>query len=193
MELKSYQKSVISDLETYLELLATNSISRAYHTLWENKGVIVGFGGLPAYNNDIDGVPHVCVKVPTGGGKTFIAANAVKPVFDSIPNTHPKAVVWLVPSDSILNQTLKNLSDVNHPYRHKLDVDFGGSVEVYSKSQLLNGQNFSPITIANQLSVFVLSYDSFRTTNNLMVLRATSGMFGISFTICLTGAKNGRA
>ena len=165
MELKGYQKSVISDLESYLELLATNSISQAYRTLWENKGVIVGFGGLPAYNNDIDGVPHVCVKVPTGGGKTFIAANAVKPVFDSMPNAHPKAVVWLVPSDSILNQTLKNLSDVNHPYRQKLDVDFGGRVEVYSKSQLLNGQNFSPITIADQLSIFVLSYDSFRTTN----------------------------
>jgi type III restriction enzyme len=37
-------------------------------------------------------------------------------------------------------------------------------VEVYDKQQLLAGQNFSPSTISEQLSLFVLSYDSFRTS-----------------------------
>lgn len=118
---------------------------------------------MPAYNTDINGVPHVCIKVPTGGGKTYIAANAIKPIFDSILPMHTKAVVWLVPSDSILTQTLNNLSDTNHPYRQRIDVDFMGNVEVYSKSQLLSGQNFNPTTVAEQLSIFVLTYDSFRT------------------------------
>lgn len=164
MEPKSYQKSVIRDLENFLELLTEKSISDAYRTLWEDKGVIVGFEGMPAYQNDIANVPHVCIKVPTGGGKTFIAANAIKPIFDSMKNARVKAVVWLVPTDSILTQTLKNLSDVNHPYRQKVDVDFGGKTEIYSKAQLLNGQNFNPITVTEQLSIFVLSYDSFRTS-----------------------------
>lgn len=165
MELKTYQKNVIGDLRRFLALLTEKqSISAAYRTLWEEKNVVVGMNLMPPYNSIIPGVPHVCLKVPTGGGKTFIAANAIKPIFDSIPNMRTKAVVWLVPSDAILTQTYKALTNSAYPYRQKIDVDFGSRVEVYSKSQLLNGQNFNPTAVAEQLSIFVLSYDSFRTS-----------------------------
>jgi len=70
--------------------------------------------------------------------------------------------VWLVPSDAILTQTAKSLKNPQHPYRQKIDVDFGGRVEVYTKQELLNGQNFNPTAVTEQLSVMVLSYDSFR-------------------------------
>ena len=119
---------------------------------------------MPPYNSELAGVPQVCFKVPTGGGKTFLAANSIKPIFDSMPHIHPKAVVWLVPSDAILTQTYRTLTDKNHDYRKKIDVDFGNKVEIYSKQQLLNGQNFNPTSVSDNLSVFVLSYDSFRTS-----------------------------
>ena len=165
MELKTYQKNVIGDLRRFLTLLMEKqSIPGAYRSLWEEKNVMVGIKAMPPYNPVISGVPHVCLKVPTGGGKTFIAASAIKPIFDSMPIMRAKAVVWLVPSDAILTQTYKALTDSTHPYRQKIDVDFGSSVGVYSKVQLLNGQNFNPNTISEQLSVFVLSYDSFRTS-----------------------------
>ena len=64
-----------------------------------------------------------------------------------MPHIHPKAVVWLVPSDAILSQTYKTLTDKNHDYRKKIDVDFGNKVEIYSKQQLLNGQNFNPTSV----------------------------------------------
>lgn len=35
-------------------------------------------------------------------------------------------------------------------------------MEVYTKQQLLNGQQFDPVTVTEQLSIMVLSYDSFR-------------------------------
>ncbi len=165
MELKTYQKNVIGDLCRFLALLTEKqNISEAYRTVWEEKNVMVGMNGMPPYNSVISGVPHVCLKVPTGGGKTFIAVNAIKPIFDSIPNIRAKAVVWLVPSDIILAQTFKALTNSSHPYRQKIDVDFRSRVEVYSKEQLLNGQNFNPTAVTEQLSVFVLSYDSFRTS-----------------------------
>lgn len=164
MELKKYQKSVIKDLNRFLALLTEKqSISRAYSELWEEKGVCIGPLGMPFYNASLQGVPHVCLKVPTGGGKTFLAANAIKPIFDSMPHIHPKAVVWLVPSDAIMQQTITNLRNAEHPYRQKIDVDFGGKVEVYTKEQLLNGQNFNPVSVDENLSIFVLTYDSFRT------------------------------
>lgn len=165
MELKNYQIQVIRDLERFLELLIEKqSISSAYSALWDGKGVNVGIDGMPPYNSELAGVPQVCFKVPTGGGKTFLAANSIKPIFDSMPHIHPKAVVWLVPSDAILTQTYRTLTDKNHDYRKKIDVDFGNKVEIYSKQQLLNGQNFNPTSVSDNLSVFVLSYDSFRTS-----------------------------
>lgn len=163
MELKNYQKKVISDLTRYLELLnETGRIEAAYRILWEEKNVPVGFGGLPAYKNILPGVPDLCFKVPTGGGKTFLACNSIKPIFDALPQTKIRVVVWLVPSDAILAQTLTALRNPEHPYRQKLDIDFGGRVEVYTKQELLAGQNFNIISLTEQLSVMVLSYDSFR-------------------------------
>ena len=159
MELKPYQKAVIADLTRYLELLnETRNYAAAFRLFWQEKSA----PALGRYQDVIPGVPNLCFKVPTGGGKTFIACNAVRPIFDALPATKTKAVVWLVPSDAILTQTAKALKDTSHPYRQKIDVDFGGRVEVYTKQELLNGQNFNPTAVTEQLSVMVLSYDSFR-------------------------------
>lgn len=166
MELKRFQKQVISDLNRYCELLnSTNSVSKAYTDFWAEKNVIVGFGGMPSYNNTIENTPHVCFKVPTGGGKTFLACNALKTIFDNLPSKKAKLVVWLVPSDAILTQTLKNLSDPMHDYRRKIEADFNGRVQVYSKQQVLDGQQFNPTTVNEQLSIVVMSFDSFRIKN----------------------------
>lgn len=166
MELKRFQKQVISDLNRYCELLnSTNSVSKAYTDFWAEKNVMVGFGGMPSYNNTIENTPHVCFKVPTGGGKTFLACNALKTIFDNLPSKKAKLVVWLVPSDAILTQTLKNLSDPSHDYRRKIEADFNGRVQVYSKQQVLDGQQFNPTTVNEQLCIVVMSFDSFRIKN----------------------------
>ncbi|MBT1035905.1 DEAD/DEAH box helicase family protein [Canibacter sp. lx-45] len=163
MELKKYQKNVIGDLRDYLACLREqDSLSGAFAAYWESRQIHVGKGGIAEYQNTIEGVPHVCYKVPTGGGKTFLACASVKLIFDALPVMRRRATVWLVPSDSILKQTLRALKDPQHPYRQRLNADFNSRVEVYSKEELLVGQNFSPATVAEQLSVMVLSYDSFR-------------------------------
>lgn len=163
MELNNYQKQVMRDLSAYLTCVnrGTNLYS-AWREYWFAKDVAVGLGGVPSYNNAIERVPHVCMKVPTGGGKTFMACASVKRIFDALPTGKPQVVVWLVPSDSILTQTVRNLSNVNHPYRQKLDQDFAGRVGVYTKEMLLNGQNFSPDTVREMLTVCIMSYGSLR-------------------------------
>ena len=163
MELKNYQKKVIEDLTHYLDLInETHHADIAFAEFWKEKGVILGENGIAKYNNTIKNTPHICFKVPTGGGKTFLAANALKPVIDSMPPLKTKAVVWLVPSDAILEQTLKTLQNPDHSYRQTISRDFGGRLEVYTKQQLLTGQNFNPTSVREQLSIFVLSYDSLR-------------------------------
>ena len=62
-------------------------------------------------------------------------------------------------------QTIKNLKDSNHPYRQKINSHFGNKVEVYEKQALLQGSSFNATTVLEQLSVFVLSFDSLRAKN----------------------------
>ncbi len=165
MELKNYQKKVIEDLKNYLnKITESGDYEKGYSLFWSEKGITVGTQIFPKYNNEIKNTPHICFKVPTGGGKTFIAANAIKPVFDAMPPAKSKAVVWLVPSDAILEQVTKSLTDPYHPYRQAISRDFGGRVEIYTKQQLLNGQNFNPTSVQEQLSIFILSYDSIRSS-----------------------------
>lgn len=158
MELKTYQKTVIKNLDLYMQKLdETKDIFEAWKAYWKDQDA-----NTPDYKNEVDGVPKVCMKVPTGGGKTFIACASLKYIFDKMPYLQNKVVVWLVPSDTILNQTINNLSNANHPYRERLNKDFNNRVEVYTKEMLLQGQNFSPDSIHNTLSVCIMSFDSFR-------------------------------
>ena len=162
MELKNYQKRVMRNLSSYLGFLNEYDMVEAWKQYWAEQDIAVGFGGVPQYRDEIKGVPHICFKVPTGGGKTFMACSSLKPIFDKMPLDKPKVVVWLAPSDAIIEQTINTLSDVNHPYRQKIDRDFSGKVGVYTKEQLLNGQNFSPDTVREMLTICVLSYASLR-------------------------------
>lgn len=172
MELKDYQKQVMNNLSSYMaQLNTTHNIYAAWSAYWNAHDVAVGFSGVPKYNNTINGVPHVCMKVPTGGGKTFMACAALKRLFDAMPMDKPHVVIWLVPSDPILVQTIKALSDVNHPYRQKLDMDFPGRVGIYTKDMLLNAQNFSPDSVREMLTVCILSYGSLRINSKNMDIR----------------------
>ena len=135
MELKNYQKLVLKDIDAYLDaLMKTDGINAAWKEYWASKGIGSGFA---AYCDDLGGAPNVCIKVPTGGGKTFLAASSVKTVFDKLPTGKTKFVVWLVPSDAILTQTVANLSNPNHPYRQRLNMDFGGCVNVFENKFLV--------------------------------------------------------
>ncbi|MCM1087738.1 MAG: DEAD/DEAH box helicase family protein [Muribaculaceae bacterium] len=162
LEPKDYQRAVMNHLSSYMECLnKSNNIFTAWKDYWMEQDIRVGID-VPEYNNAISGVPHVCMKVPTGGGKTFMACMAIKRIFDAMPVDKPRIVVWLVPSDSILEQTINNLSDINHSYRRRLDMDFAGHVGVYTKEQMLNAQNFSPDTVRDMLTICILSYNSLR-------------------------------
>lgn len=165
MELKKYQQEVINDLTQFIEELETTKhIGNAFTNFWESKGIAIQSldnDFLKPYDNAVKGVPRVTVKVPTAGGKTFIACNALKPIFDSFPLDKPQVVVWFVPSDTILKQTYKNLNDTSHPYRQRIDAHFNGNVKVYDKEALLFGQGFNPVEVKEQLSILVLSVQSF--------------------------------
>ena len=81
------------------------------------------------------------------------------------PSAVPWLVVWLVPSLTILDQTVKALSSPEHPYRKRLDQLFQHRVAVFEKRDLLMGAGFSYDTAQEQLSIVVMSFDSLRARN----------------------------
>ena len=166
MELKSYQKQTLADLAEYIDHLKSMSPIQAWRQFWQARGVTPTLGHkIQPWNAipNLDEVASVCLKVPTGGGKTFIAANAVKTIFSSaFHGRKHKLVVWLCPSDSILTQTLGALSNPAHPYRLQLDRDFNSRVVVLDKDAALNGRDFTPGSLHENLTILLLTLQSLR-------------------------------
>lgn len=169
MELKPYQQQVINDLDKFLEYLNKfQDSAKAFNQFWEDRvgkyqvqldGTEIG---MRPYKDNIPGATHIAVKVPTAGGKTFIACNALSSIFKSFDASRPKAVVWLVPWSNLLQQAVGQLSNPAHPYREKLNALFSNRVEVSEKQQLLQGAGFNPTSVKEQLNIFVFSYSSIR-------------------------------
>ncbi|PZX11340.1 type III restriction enzyme [Breznakibacter xylanolyticus] len=169
MELKPYQQQVINDLDEFLEYLNTfQDSAKAFNQFWEDKvgkyqaNLDGSYSGMRPYKNNIPGATHIAIKVPTAGGKTFIACNALHSIFKSFDVTRPKAVVWLVPWSNLLQQTAGHLSNPTHPYREKLNALFGNRVEVFEKEELLQGAGFNPTSTKEQLNIFVFNFSSIR-------------------------------
>lgn len=170
MELKSYQRKVIENLQSYLEYVEKyQNLPKAFNQYWEDKigayNPLDGTGMEP-YKNNVPNAAHICIKVPTAGGKTFIAVNALHTIFSAFNPHHPKVVIWLVPWSNLLQQTVNALSNPEHPYRQKLNALFNHRVQVYQKEDLLQGANFNPSVVKEQLSIVVMSYASLKTKIN---------------------------
>ncbi len=166
MELKEYQQNVLDTLGAYLDELLTKQ-AKAEKIRKANEGVedadlireipdfparaweqMKGRGFLPAvrankpYSGRKDGlgndVPNVCLKVPTGGGKTLLAAAAVSEIQGRYLKRNTGFVLWIVPNEAIYAQTKKNLSNREHPYRQMLDRAAAGRVRILEKGDPLN-------------------------------------------------------
>lgn len=99
------------------------------------------FAGQP-HSSRFDGagraIPNVCLKIPTGGGKTLLAAASVGRVFSSYLQRHTGLVLWVVPNEAIYQQTLKTLKNRDHPYHQMLSVAGAGRVKILEKNSPLS-------------------------------------------------------
>lgn len=177
MELKKYQRRVLDRIRDYAGLVdSTGTGPAAYDEYLERQGLHVGEEETRRYSSELGDVPKVCVKVPTGGGKTFIAANALKILDDNLPSVKTKAVVWLVPRNEILRQTIKQLRNPASALRLAIDRDFSHRVEILSKEEALTGRGLNVAAVADQLTIFVLSYDSFKNKEGRRAFQENSAL-----------------
>jgi type III restriction enzyme len=116
---KTYQQQVLDSVEAYLEAcheLPSPSIAFTATTerLWGRGNAYNPLSGFPA------DMPYFCLRVPTGGGKTWLAAKSVMLVNTHLLRCEHSVILWLVPSKPIREQTLRALRDRLHPYHNAL-------------------------------------------------------------------------
>ncbi|MCU7848951.1 MAG: DEAD/DEAH box helicase family protein [Candidatus Thiodiazotropha sp. (ex Lucinoma kastoroae)] len=116
---KIYQSAVLESVEQYFR--ACREIGNANKAFYDVTYDLWGQGS--AYN-PIDGfaedMPYFCLRVPTGGGKTWLVAKAVRQINTHLLGVEHSVILWLVPSNAIREQTLKALKDRFHPYHQAL-------------------------------------------------------------------------
>jgi type III restriction enzyme len=100
-------------------------------------------------------IPNICLKVPTGGGKTLLAACTIERVQTDYFKRQTGFVLWVVPSDAIYRQTWKQLANREHPYRQTLERASGGRVKILEK-----GDAFSRLDVEGQLCIMLLMLPS---------------------------------
>ena len=106
-------------------------------------------------------VPNAVLKVPTAGGKTWLAIKGITCIFGHYIGkkqlgSNTGFVLWIVPSEAIYTQTLKNLRNRQHPYRIQLDQVAGPKqVRILEKTDPLDKRDSE-----NSLCVMLLMLQS---------------------------------
>jgi type III restriction enzyme len=100
-------------------------------------------------------VPHVCLELPTGSGKTLIGGHAVGRVLTGLDKAMTGFVLWVMPSEAIYKQTRAQLRDRGNPVRQALDMASGGRVKLAEKAT-----DFTRADVENGLVVMTLMLQS---------------------------------
>ena len=165
MILKDYQKRVLATVREFLEQMGELREKAAkvresdpdltvdwVRSTWEK----VSSRAFQSRKNCLgEPLPSFCLKIPTGGGKTFLATKIV-----DLVNTHYRKkrngfVLWIVPTTQIYNQTLRALRDRDHPYRQVIDIASAGRTLILEKTN-----PFSPLDVHDNLCILFLMLPS---------------------------------
>lgn len=128
-DLKEYQQTALDAFARYLNNVTSDGANVAFY-----KSTNLPYREAPLI---ADGTPYVCLRVPTGGGKTIMGAHAVGIAAKAFLQAPNPVVLWLVPSTPILDQTVSALKNPDHPYRVALAKDFGRNITVLTKLEAL--------------------------------------------------------
>ena len=153
MQLKKYQNDTLAVIKAFFDALDTKTPGEAYESVTSSADMIARLGNLRHYeplggsrsratetertrgSASLPDVPVVSIKVPTGGGKTIIAAHAVKVIAECQGRECP-FIVWFAPSETIRRQTADALKKARHPYRQALNEAFKGNVQVFDLDEV---------------------------------------------------------
>lgn len=155
MKLKQYQEMALDTLRQFLLESGQLGPKRAFITITDKPYNYENFGEIP----------FLCIKIPTGGGKTLVGCYAISEIMRSaLRHKMDKGIVmWFVPSEAIQTQTLSKFRDRNDSHRRILDETFQNRILIFSNEEALQ---IKKEDIENNLCIIVSSLDAFRKDKN---------------------------
>ncbi len=158
-KLKDYQEQTLSSLRTYLEAARVDGPKAAF------EAVVYGEQKRREQYRSLAGledVPYVCLRLPTGGGKTILASHSVQVAAKAYLEQDYPLVLWLVPTNTIRSQTLEALKKPHHPYREVIDNAFEGRVAVFDISEV---DQIRPQDLTERVCIVVGTLATLRVNN----------------------------
>ncbi len=154
--LKKFQQDSLDALRIFLQRVAVNHDLESTYKGCSNEN----FGIEGVYNEaGFPYTPYVCLRLPTGGGKTLLASHTISLICKEYLARDFSLVLWLVPSNAILEQTYNCLQNKLHPYRTAIDLAFNGNVEILKIEDALN---ISKSSLQSSTCVIVSTLAAFR-------------------------------
>ena len=165
MQLKQYQTETLALLRRFLEDAHVARAKHAYEAIVQEPEQAARLGRYAGAYVPLDGLPdtpYVCLRLPTGGGKTLLAAHAVAIARDAWIEKDSPLVLWLVPTNTIRRQTAEALKNPRHPYRQALDEAFRGRVQVFDAADFAR---IRPQVLRDHCCIVVGTIQILRVTN----------------------------
>lgn len=100
MELKKYQLRALDALRTFLDQATIRDHATAYAAACA-VGEPGAYGAAYRPLAGLPGEPYCCLRLPTGGGKTLLAAHAIGVARDTYLARRYPVVLWLVTSTTL--------------------------------------------------------------------------------------------
>lgn len=159
MQLKQYQKNTLETLETFLAEMRKDGPKKAFNNVTPED--------RQKYKDSAFGdVPFVCIKIPTGGGKTFVGCHAVEKIMSkALQYKMDRGIVlWFTPSEAIKTQTLRKFKDRKDDHRKVFDEAYDNHVRVFSNEEALSIRKSD---VSNNLCIIIASLEAFRKEKTL--------------------------
>jgi type III restriction enzyme len=157
--LKSYQRECLERLALYCREVRAEAARGSRRPEREAFEAVTGRHDAYLAADTFAGVPYVCLRVPTGGGKTLLGAHAVGVIARHLGYEDRPLVFWVTPTTTIRDQTLRTFKDRGHPNHAALADSLGPSFQVL---MLEDAQAMSKAMITADPVVIVTTIQSYR-------------------------------
>jgi type III restriction enzyme len=158
IKLKNYQEKSLETLRRFLELCRYEGVNQAYDKVQYQR---CSGANLKPFQplNGLSNIPYVCLRLPTGGGKTLLSAHSIALAGNTyIENKYP-LTLWLVPTNTIKSQTLETLQNPNHANYKVLENAFNGKFRVFD---IADFRQIRPQDISDSTCIVISTFASLR-------------------------------